>query len=134
MATPVTIAVIDDDADFQSLMEVALREHGYRVVGFPVGEGAVQVIREAGADLVILDILLPGVSGYRVLNDLLTNPETTSIPVLVCTGASWSIEERERVFGEMGVSVLPKPFQLETLVAEIERLLLERRRGSSVAD
>jgi DNA-binding response OmpR family regulator len=116
------IAVIDDDADFQNLMEQVLGEQGYRVIGFPFGEGAVEVVREAGAGLVILDIRLPGVSGYHVLNRLLTNPDTTHIPVLVCTGMSWSSAERAQL-STMGVRVLPKPFDLDDLMAQVTALL-----------
>jgi DNA-binding response OmpR family regulator len=116
------IAVIDDDADLQNLMEQVLGDCGYRVIGFPVGEGADEVVQAAGANLVILDIRLPGVSGFHVLNRLLTNPATTHIPVLVCTGTPWTPAERASLTA-MGVRVLPKPFDLDDLVAEVAALL-----------
>ncbi len=122
-----TIAVIDDDADFQNMMEDLLRDQGYRVVGFPVGEGAYQVVKDSEASLVILDIRLPGVSGYHVLNRLLTDPETTHIPVLVCTGESWSVQDRERVLKEMGVHILLKPFDLDDLLSKVAELVEKGR-------
>jgi DNA-binding response OmpR family regulator len=126
------IAVIDDDADFQNLMEQVLGDHGYQVIGFPVGEGAAEVVRAAGADLVILDIRLPGVSGYHVLNRLLTNPATTHIPVLVCTGVAWGPAER-RHLSAMGVRVLPKPFDLDDLLAAVTALLASQAAAAPAA-
>jgi CheY-like chemotaxis protein len=131
MSSQKTVAVIDDDADFQNMMEDLLRDHGYRVVGFPIGEGAYQVIKDLAVSLVILDIRLPGVSGYHVLNRLLTDPETTHIPVLVCTGESWSIQDRERLLKEMGVPVLLKPFDLDDLLAQVARLTEKSRTAWS---
>jgi response regulator RpfG family c-di-GMP phosphodiesterase len=100
-----TIAVIDDDADFQNLMEQVLADQGYRVIGFPVGEGADEVVQATHADLVILDIRLPGVSGFHVLNRLLTNPATTHVPVMVCTGMAWGPAVQAQLTA-MGVHVL----------------------------
>lgn len=122
MANAQVIAVIDDDADYQNLLEQVLGDAGYRVIGFPVGEGAAEVIRAAGASLVILDLRLPGVSGYHVLNRLLTDPATTHIPVLVCTGAPWAPNERAP-FAAMGVRVLPKPFDLDDLIDTVAAML-----------
>lgn len=119
-----TIAVIDDDADFQNLMEQVLADQGYRVIGFPVGEGADEVVQATHADLVILDIRLPGVSGFHVLNRLLTNPATTHVPVMVCTGMAWGPAEQAQLTA-MGVHVLPKPFDLDDLLAATATLLTE---------
>lgn len=126
------IAIIDDDADFQNFMEQALGEHGYRIIGFPVGEGADEVVRAAGADMVILDIRLPGVSGYHVLNRLLTNPATTHVPVLVCTGVAWGPAERGQL-SAMGIRLLPKPFDLDELLATVRALLAPRTAEAPAA-
>lgn len=122
MSDQKTIVVVDDDADFLALINEVLREEGYHVVPLSTGEGAFQAIKERGPDLVLLDVRLPGVSGYHVLHSLLTEPGTSHIPVIVCTGEPWSLRYRERTLSEMGVTVLPKPFAIDALIDQIDRL------------
>ena len=117
-----TIVVIDDDADFLELLNEVLAGEGYDIVALSSGEDAFETIRERAPHLVILDVRLPGVSGFHVLHRLLTEPETAHIPVMVCTGEPFSLRHRERTLTEMGVTVLPKPFDLDTLLDHVARL------------
>lgn len=131
MSDQKTIVVVDDDADFLEMIDEVLREEGYRVVPLSTGEGAFQAIKKRNPDLVLLDVRLPGVSGFHVLHSLLTEPGTSHIPVIVCTGEPWSLRYRERTLSEMGVTVLPKPFDIDTLIDQVDRLTAESTdRGS----
>jgi CheY-like chemotaxis protein len=118
-----TIMVIDDDAVFCELITEVLGDHGHNVLTRGEGEGALEAIREQPPDLVILDVFLPGVSGYHVLAGLLDEPALRRIPVLVCTGEPLSIQYRGHALASLGVTVLEKPFDIATLVGHVNRLL-----------
>ncbi|HVL69306.1 MAG TPA: response regulator [Vicinamibacterales bacterium] len=116
MARPV-ILVAEDDDDLRRLYRTALIVAGYEVREAATGLDALQRIDAAPPDLIVLDLMLPKVSGFGVLYDLKAQAHTCRIPVIVVTGTS------DDVRSEHVALVLRKPVAPDDLVAAVEQCL-----------
>jgi two-component system phosphate regulon response regulator PhoB len=116
------ILVVDDEPDLLELVSFNLMKAGYRVVCVKSGEEALVQVRTHPPDLMVLDLLLPGVDGLDVCKTLKQNPQTTSIPIIMLTARS---EEADIVTGlELGADdYLPKPFSPRILLARVKAAL-----------
>jgi CheY-like chemotaxis protein len=94
-----TILVIEDDRFLKIATKLILSKAGYSVLGAGDGEEALSIVDESHPDLILLDLMLPKVSGLDVLRTLKGNPDTASIPVIVLTSLSQKNEERLRETG-----------------------------------
>jgi DNA-binding response OmpR family regulator len=119
------LAVIDDDATFLELMRELLQvSEGYEVHTSGQLDDALGFVRRVRPDLVLLDIVLQGEErGWALLEQIRAHPDTRATPVLVCSAAVWSMREHEELLRRLGTSVLPKPFDLATLLQRIQALL-----------
>lgn len=117
-----TILIVDDEEDIIELVRLNLARENYRVLGCTTGEKAIPVVESKRPDLVILDVMLPGIDGMEVCRHLKANPQTQQIPVLMLTAKG---EEADVVAGlELGASdYMTKPFSGKVLVARVRRLL-----------
>lgn len=118
--------VIEDMANVQRLVEVCLRAAGMEVVTRADGLSGVEEALAHPPDLVVLDIGLPGLDGWGVLNRLRGNPDTAAVPVLVLT-AHGSDENRDRAERDGADYFMPKPFAPR----DLRRVALELLTGSS---
>ncbi len=118
--TPPTILVVDDDALFRSMVRRILTPT-YRVVEATDGREALAQIQAAPPDLVLLDVLLPGLHGWGVLRALRTRPALRAIPVVLVSGHVVADDHQVRAWG--AVAQLPKPFQASALLALVADLL-----------
>src|SRR5688572_31406032 len=82
---PARILVVEDERDIAALVAYHLTKEGYRVRTAASGMEALEAVGSERPDLVVLDLMLPGHSGYDVLADLRRRPETADVPVLVLT-------------------------------------------------
>jgi DNA-binding NarL/FixJ family response regulator len=116
------ILVVDDDASFRRLVSDVLERAGYTVCLAATGEEALECVRESVPRLVILDVNLPGTSGYSVCNEL-RNSVGHHLPIIFVSGDR--TESFDRVAGLLigADDYLAKPFDPEELVARIERML-----------
>jgi DNA-binding response OmpR family regulator len=119
----VRILVVEDDARMASLLSRALREAGYAVDVVSDGVTAVQRGSAGGYDLVVLDILLPGIDGFTVCQKL--RAASTMTPILMLSARS-EIADRVRGLGLGADDYLPKPFAVEELRARVAALLRRR--------
>jgi two-component system, OmpR family, alkaline phosphatase synthesis response regulator PhoP len=119
------ILVIDDEADILELVRYNLAKEGYVVQTTDTGEKGLKAAKAKVPDLIILDLMLPGMDGFEVCKLLKHDPKTRSIPVLMLTAKS---EETDMVTGlELGAEdYLTKPFSPKVLVARL-RTILRRR-------
>jgi two-component system phosphate regulon response regulator PhoB len=120
------VLVVEDEEDIQELLVHNLRREGYRPLTASDGEEALQEARRSFPDLILLDRLLPRVSGTEVCRRLKQDPDLRSIPVIMVTALS----EREDVIGglESGADdYVSKPFDLRELLARVRAVL---RRNS----
>jgi CheY-like chemotaxis protein len=119
------LAVINDDTMFLELMHDLLEaEEGYEVLICREWDNAYGFVKEQRPDLVSLDIRL-GVEehGWTILNLLTLDPATRPIPVMVCSAAIQSLHEHQGWLNRFGVCALPKPFDLDTLLETVSRIL-----------
>jgi len=117
--------VIEDDSQVAKLLAIQLENEGFRVVTAPTGEeGLVLAQRETPA-LITLDILLPGLGGWEVLERLKADSRLAAIPVVIAS----IVADEERGFALGAAQVLSKPVTRETLLAALHRLPPRRRPG-----
>ncbi len=117
------IMVVNDSMEFLTLMEELLTDEGYRVSLVESGGGTRAAAKQLRPDLLILDVRLPDMNGFEVLNLLRLDPETQHIPVLLCTAAVRDVQAQEPLLQERGIPVLLKPFDLEDLLAAVREIL-----------
>ncbi len=117
--------MIDDDTELCSLMEEFFREQGIDSAFAHCGSAGIDRLRAGGIDLIILDVMLPGMDGFEILKKIRTD---NSIPVIMLTARG---EDVDRIIGlELGADdYLPKPFNARELLARI-RAVLRRERSS----
>ncbi len=123
------IIVVEDEPDIRAVMEHHLKREGFDVRSCGHGGEALELVREFGADLVLLDLMLPGVDGIEVCRRLRSDPLTKAIPILIVSAKG---EESDVVIG-LGVGAddyVTKPFSPKVLVARVRAVL---RRGFSDA-
>jgi two-component system, OmpR family, phosphate regulon response regulator PhoB len=125
---PVSILVVEDEEPIQLLLRYNLEAEGYRVRATAMGEDVSFLVGEERPDLIVLDWMLPGISGIEVCRLLGARPETKDIPVIMLTARG---EEAERVRGlATGADdYMVKPFSVKELLARIQTIL---RRVSPV--
>ena len=124
------IVVIEDEPDIRETVEHYLSREGFAVASAPDGEAGFELVRRDGADLVVLDILMPGLDGIEVCRMLKMDPVTRGIPVIILSAKD---EEADIVLG-LGVGAddyLSKPFSPRELTARIRAVL---RRGAVQED
>ena len=121
------ILIIDDDTQLTELLIEFLSSYKYNIVAKHTPEKGLEHLEKKGADVIILDIMLPGMDGFQVLRKI---RENSAIPVIMLTARG---EVTDRIVGlELGADdYLPKPFEPRELLARIQSIL--RRTHSSAA-
>jgi len=112
------ILTIDDDRAVLSLYERYLVEHGYRVIPLIDPAQAVQIAKQTRPFAITLDIMMPSIDGWQVLEALKQDPGTRDIPVIICS----IVEQLERGFSLGAVGYLTKPLLEEDLIKALDRL------------
>jgi DNA-binding response OmpR family regulator len=123
-----TVLVVDDDASVRLLCRIHLEEANFRVVEASDGAEALELVRAEPPDAILLDILMPGLTGWQVAADLLNDRSTDQIPIVFLSVLTQR-RERLRAFRLGAVGYLPKPFDPKALAPTISALLEEIERG-----
>ncbi len=123
------ILVVDDEPDVVALITRALDAEGFEVVTAYDGISALDLATSEQPDLVLLDIMMPMMSGYEVCEQLKASPETHEIPI-VCLSSAHTTDARERSRQAGAATLLLKPFTSAELVAQIRRYLPSAATGS----
>jgi two-component system OmpR family response regulator len=116
------VLVVDDDAGIRLLLVTFLRRRGFRMLEARDGREALAVMRVSNADLVIMDLMMPDVSGWDVLRERAADPSLQGIPMIVVTANN----NREVIAGLAGqdvYAVLGKPFDLDALLSAVTTCL-----------
>jgi two-component system, OmpR family, alkaline phosphatase synthesis response regulator PhoP len=126
------ILVVEDEEDILELLRYNLAKEGYRVTGAASGEEARRTLRSAPPNLIVLDLMLPGVDGLTICRELKQDPRTREIPIIMLTAKG---EEADIVAGlELGADdYLTKPFSLRVLLARLRAVLRRRRQEPAAA-
>ncbi len=124
------ILVVDDEEDILELVAYNMKKQGYDVTCVTSGESALEQARVSPPDLVVLDLMLPGLDGLDVCRMLKGAPATSTIPIIMLTARG---EEADIVVGlEMGADdYITKPFSPRVLLARV-KAALRRKRGQEV--
>lgn len=130
------VLVIDDETNIIEFIKLGLGYEGFQVESASDGPQGLAAAQRVDPDIVVLDLMLPGMDGLEVCRRLRTNPTTQDVPVLMLTAKD---EVRDRVVGlETGADdYLVKPFDFVELLARIRAILRRQRRvrgGESAAD
>jgi CheY-like chemotaxis protein len=115
------IVVADDEPSIRRMVTVWLRRHGYEVCEAENGDQALKAMREGAADLVVLDLMMPQVSGWDVLDERARDQNLARIPVIVVSAARGP--EVGKAVSAGICALLPKPFELDALRVLIESCL-----------
>jgi len=122
-----TILVVDDDENIRALLATALRRAGHEIREAASGDEALAAAREERPLLVLLDVHLPGMTGYQVLRRL--RAEFTELPIIFISGERGESFDRVAGFALGAADYIVKPFDEHELVARVERFL-ERSRAA----
>ena len=109
--------IVDDEAASQELVELTLKEAGFRTMIASTGEEALLLARRHSPSVIVLDILLPGISGWDVLRVLHADEHTARIPVVIATVS----DDRAQALGLGAVEHLVKPFGRKELLDALAR-------------
>jgi DNA-binding response OmpR family regulator len=119
------IVIADDDADVLDLVRFRLEQGGYETAAADDGEEALRLARERHPDLCVLDVMMPRMNGFQVVEALRADGATEAIPVLLLTA---TVQDKDISRGfEVGANdYLRKPFDPQELLARVEALLAPR--------
>lgn len=118
MAESATVLVVDDDGPFLEVAERSLRQHDYRVLTARSGPDAISLLMSHRVDLVLLDVCMPDMNGFALLEIMRFIPRLVQVPVILCSG-DLSPAERERA-QHLGVAeILNKPFSPSEMVSAV---------------
>jgi two-component system phosphate regulon response regulator PhoB len=132
LSTSPRILVIEDEADLARSLEYNFRQAGFEVSSAPLGRDGVRLAAARPPDLVLLDLMLPDISGIEVCRQLKGDPRTRTTPIIILTAKG---EEVDRVVGfEIGADdYVTKPFSVRELVLRV-RAVLRRREQPGTAE
>lgn len=119
------ILVVDDEKDILELIDYNLTKNGYRVKTTTTGEDALELVRENEYDLIILDLMLPGVDGFDITKIIKADKQKAGIPIVMVTAKA---DEADKVAGlEIGADhYVTKPFSPRELLAIVKATLRRR--------
>ena len=119
------ISVLNDNPDFLELMSDILDEDaGYEVRLFNGRETGIGELSASDPDLIIVDLLLGGASGWEIVTLCRSDAHLSEIPIIVCSADVTALRDRAEELGRIGnVHVLPKPFGIDEMTGLVERLI-----------
>ncbi|MBT3806492.1 MAG: response regulator [Desulfobacula sp.] len=122
-----TILIVDDEEDIVELIKYNLVNEGYSILTAFSGEEAIKIAKQFQPDLIVLDLMLPGINGLDVTKYLKNNQKTSHIPIVMVTAKG---EESDIVLGlEMGANdYISKPFSPKVLIARIRSIFRRREK------
>ena len=117
-----SVLVVEDEDNIALALEFLLQREGYAHARIANGADALPRIRDMHPDLVLLDVMLPGASGYEICQGVRLDPSLADVKILMMTARGSAIEKRKGLaIGADGF--ITKPFELKELRAEVRRLL-----------
>jgi DNA-binding response OmpR family regulator len=118
------VLVVDDEPNIVLSLEFLMQQAGFEVVTAEDGEDALARVADAPPDLILLDISLPGISGFDVLEQLRHDPQHARLPIIMLTAHGREVE-REKGLALGADDYVTKPFSTQALVEKVKALLAE---------
>ncbi|MDQ7096767.1 response regulator transcription factor [Desulfosporosinus sp. PR] len=122
-----SVVIVDDEKNICRLVESALTQNGFEVTSISSGEDTLEMLKSRNVDVVILDVLLPGIDGLETLRQIRANPSWQHIPVIMLTSKN---SELDNVIGlELGADdYIGKPIRFHELVARVKSVLRRSKK------
>jgi DNA-binding response OmpR family regulator len=121
-ATRVRILVVDDESDLVSVLRIGLEVEGFEVIEASDGEEGLRLARESRPALMLLDLMLPKLDGYKVCRALKFDERYKAMPIFILSARSG--EQDRRLALEMGADgFITKPYEMKELVAKVRNKL-----------
>ena len=116
------VLIVDDSPTEQHVISSVLKKHGYDTVLASDGEEAISIAESAHPDVILMDVVMPGMNGFQATRQLSKNPSTAKIPIVMITTKD---QETDRVWGlrQGAVDYLMKPVNDKALVAAVKATL-----------
>src|SRR5215210_1211470 len=127
-ARPTRVLVVDDEAPIRLLCRVNLEAEGMEVLEAADGVAGVETAKAERPDVILLDVMMPGMDGWQVAEQLVEDEGTSQIPLVFLTARA-ELRDRARGLELGGVDYITKPFNPVELASVIEGLLARVRRG-----
>ncbi|MCE8022166.1 response regulator [Halomonas sp. MCCC 1A11036] len=118
------VLVVDDEPNIVLSLEFLMQQAGFEVATAEDGEGALAEVEQSPPDLILLDISLPGLSGFDVLEQLRHDPRHARLPIIMLTAHGREVE-REKGLALGADDYVTKPFSTQALVEKVKALLAE---------
>ncbi len=118
-----TVLIVEDTLSEMELMSLYLRQGGYTVIGATNAKEALDRAVEQKPDVIVTDVVMPGMSGFELCRSLKKHPVTEKVPIIICTSKSQQID---RLWGmRQGASAyITKPFTQEQLVRAVKTVMI----------
>ena len=130
---PTTVLIVDDEEDVVRPIAFRLQMQGFNVLMEPDGELGFQTAVSQRPDLILLDIMMPGIDGISLCNVLKEREDTGDIPVIILT-AKTTISDVEKSFAANADDYIAKPFEWDELFGKINRCLSQRAASTVPKD
>ena len=127
---PPKILVVDDVPENVRLLEAVLVSRGYEVVTANDGRAALERVQTAEPDLILLDVMMPGIDGYAVCSQLRANDDTAVLPVIMVTSSIG--QEKTKAIEAGADDFIPKPFNHDELLTRVRSLLRIKRYHDTI--
>ncbi len=124
------VLVVDDEPDIVRLLTFALQADGYQVYSAKNGSEGLERARQDKPDIVILDVMMPGMDGFEVCNELRSKPDTSSLPIIMLS-ALGQVSDRVKGLRAGADDYVPKPVNLDELSARVASLLSRSQRPAA---
>ena len=124
------ILIVDDEADIIEILQFVLESNGYECITAFDGEEGLKLAREANPDLIILDVMMPKMNGYKISRLLKYDAKYKNIPILMLTARS---QDTDKALGEEtgADEYITKPFQIENIVETVKKYLGQQDGNSN---
>ena len=127
---PAKILVVDDVPQNVRLLEAVLVPHGYQVLTANDGISALELVEAEQPDLILLDVMMPGLDGYAVCTHLRENDDTAVLPVIMVTSSIG--QEKTKAIEAGADDFIPKPFNHDELLTRVRSLLRIKRYHDTI--
>ncbi|MBR6081409.1 MAG: response regulator [Salinivirgaceae bacterium] len=117
-----TVLLVDDSATNNLLLQVVFDQNGFNVETASSGKDAIKILAKKHIDVVLLDLMMPQMSGFEVLTAIKGNPETAKIPVLIVSADS-ERDDAEKALAMGAEYFFEKPLQLNEIVEKVKSIL-----------
>ena len=124
----VRILVVDDDPVLQRYCCLLLELEGYQVLAADDGQAALDTLQTTPVDLVLMDLMMPGLDGLSACVELQADPRTSNIPVVILSAATHLMAARGAEIAGIVVAVLQKPFDPDELIGTVRQIVGQASR------